>query len=41
MLFNNYQNICNELDIDLNLRPQNISQNKYLEICKIFENLRD
>ena len=28
-----------KLEIDLNLRPQNFSKNKYLEICKIYENL--
>ena len=38
-LFKNYENIAKNLDIDLNLRPQNISKNKYLEICKIYENL--
>ena len=38
-LFNNYDEIANKLDIDLNLRPQNISTENYLKICKIYENL--
>ena len=38
-LFKNYENIANNLKIDLNLRPQNIPKNKYLEICKTFEKL--
>ena len=38
-LFNNYDEIANKLDIDLNLRPQNISTKNYLKICKIYENL--
>ena len=38
-LFENFDEIAKKLDLDLNLRPQNISINKYLEICKIYENL--
>ena len=38
-LFNNYEDIAKNLKIDLNSRPQNISKKKYLEICKIYENL--
>ena len=38
-LFKNYEQIAKELDIDLSLRPQNITVNKYLEICKFYENL--
>ena len=38
-LFANYGVVAKKLDIDLNLRPQNLSKNKYLEICKIYENL--
>ena len=38
-LFKNYEKIAKKLNIDLNLRPQNISKNKYLEICKIYEKL--
>ena len=40
-LFNDAEKISNDLGIDLNLRPQNISVLKYIEICKIFESLRD
>ena len=38
-LFKNYEVVAKKLDIDLSLRPQNLSKNKYLEICKIYENL--
>ena len=38
-LFKNYEQVAKELDIDLKLRPQNITENKYLEICKFYENL--
>ena len=38
-LFLNYKKISENLDLDLKLRPQNISIKKYLEICKIYENL--
>ena len=38
-LFVNFEKIANELNIDLNLRPQNITLQKYLEICKIYEKL--
>ena len=39
MLFKNYAEIAKILNIDLHLRPQNISKDKYLEICKIYEGL--
>ena len=38
-LFLNYKNVARDLKIDLNLRPQNLSVKKYLEICEIYENL--
>jgi len=38
-LFVNFEKIASELNIDLNLRPQNIPLKKYLEICKIYEKL--
>ena len=38
-LFDDFESIAKKLDINLNLRPQNISKNKYLEICRIYENL--
>ena len=36
-LFVNYEKIAKNLRIDLNLRPQNISLDKYIEICKVYE----
>lgn len=39
-LFVNYENTAKQLDIDLNLRPQNLSKSKYFEICRMYENLR-
>ena len=38
-LFNDFENIANKLGLDLNIRPQNISKNKYLEICNFYKNL--
>ncbi len=38
-LFNDYETVAKTLDLDLNLRPQNISKQKYLEICKYYESL--
>ncbi len=38
-LFYNYEYTAKELNLDLNLRPQNLSINKYLEICKKYEKL--
>ena len=38
-LFAKYEEVAKDLNLDLNSRPQNISVNKYLEICKIYENL--
>ncbi len=38
-LFTKYEEVAKDLNLDLNSRPQNISVNKYLEICKIYENL--
>ncbi len=38
-LFNDFENIANRLGLDLNIRPQNISLNKYLEICNFYKNL--
>ena len=31
--------VSNKLNIDLKLRPQNLSVKKYIEICKIYEDL--
>ena len=38
-LFTKYEEVAKNLNLDLNLRPQNLSINKYLEICKIYEKL--
>ena len=38
-LFKNYENISIELGLDLNLRPQNLPEKKYFEMCKIYEKL--
>ena len=38
-IFLNYEEVARNLNLDLNLRPQNISKEKYLEICKVYENL--
>ena len=38
-LFDNYEEIATKLNIDLNIRPQNLSTKKYLEICKFYEKL--
>ena len=38
-LFNGNQNILNKLDIDLNLRPQNLSLDTYYKIAYEYENL--
>ena len=37
-LFSNYESVAENLRLDLDLRPQNLSIEKYLEICKIYEN---
>ena len=39
-LFNNADQIANKLNIDLNLRPQNLNLDTYLLIAKEYENLR-
>lgn len=38
-LFSNFEIISKKVDLDLNLRPQNISESKYFELCKIYEDL--
>ena len=38
-LFSEYEKVANILKIDLNLRPQNLLKDKYIEICKIYEKL--
>ncbi len=36
-LFNDYKAVAKNLNLDLSLRPQNISKQKFLEICKYYE----
>ena len=38
-IFNNHENVLKKLNLDLTLRPQNLSIDKYFEICKIYEDL--
>ena len=38
-LFKDHKNIAHKLNIDLKLRPQNITVSKYIEICKYYEKL--
>ena len=40
-LFKNFQEIAKTLSLDLNLRPQNLDNIKYYEICKLYESLTD
>ena len=39
LLFKDYETIANKIKLDLNLRPQNVTQDKFIEICKMYENL--
>ena len=38
-IFKNYLEVSEKLKLNLNLRPQNLSVNDYLEICKLYEKL--
>ena len=38
-LFKNYEKIAEELNLDLNLRPQNLSSLTYYKICSCYERL--
>ena len=38
-LFSDYENVALKLNLDLNLRPQNLPVNMYIDICKIYEKL--
>ena len=40
VLFKDYEDVAINLKLDLNLRPQNLSLNKYIEICRYYENLK-
>ncbi|MBD1153843.1 ribosomal RNA small subunit methyltransferase A [Pelagibacterales bacterium SAG-MED23] len=37
ILFNNFEEIANELSLDLKLRPQNLDNLTYYKICKLYE----
>ena len=39
LLFKNYEEISKKLNIDLNMRPQNLENVTYYEICKYYESL--
>ena len=39
LLFENYEEISKKLNIDLNMRPQNLENVTYYEICKYYESL--
>ena len=39
LLFKDYENIAKKININLNSRPQNITEKQFLEICKLYENL--
>ena len=36
-IFKDYENVADQLNIDLKLRPQNLTVNKYIEMCKFYE----
>jgi 16S rRNA (adenine1518-N6/adenine1519-N6)-dimethyltransferase len=38
-LFKNYEKVALELALDLNLRPQNLTNNTYYKICSFYEKL--
>tara|TARA_B100001175_G_scaffold170306_1_gene144462 strand:- start:2595 stop:3386 length:792 start_codon:yes stop_codon:yes gene_type:complete len=38
-LFKNYKKVASELSLDLNLRPQNLTNLTYYKICSYYENL--
>ena len=39
-LFNGNKKILNKLEIDLNLRPQNLNYETYYQLTREYENLR-
>ena len=38
-LFKNYETIAKDINLELNLRPQNISKQKFFELCEKYEKL--
>ena len=41
LLFENFEEIAKKLNLDLNLRPQNLSNTTYYKICEMYEALID
>ncbi len=41
LLFENFEEIAKKLNLDLNLRPQNLSNTTYYKICEMYEGLID
>ena len=39
MLFTNSKEVVNKLDLDINLRPQNLKKDTFYKICLIYEKL--
>ena len=39
-IFNGNKNVINKLNINLNLRPQNLDFNQYYQLASEYENLR-
>ena len=37
LLFKNYEKVAQELSLDLNLRPQNLTNHTYYKICSYYE----
>ena len=40
-IFNGNENIIKKLNINLNLRPQNLDKDTYLNLTQLYENLRN
>ena len=39
ILFKNFDEIAKQLNLDLNLRPQNLTKDTYFKICEFYEKL--
>ena len=39
ILFKNFNDVANQLDLDLNLRPQNLSKEMFFKICELYDKL--
>ena len=39
ILFKNFNDVANQLDLDLNLRPQNLSKEMFFKICELYGKL--